>query len=164
MVEIGRGANSRLSTRIAGLAFFLLLSFLIATSGAAFEPGEWYQTLVKPVWTPPGWIFGPVWTSLYISMALAAWLVWLEGGWRRNRLSLSAYVAQLLLNAAWSWLFFGRNDIGLALIDVVILWLVILATLLLFWRRRPLAGVLMTPYAIWVGFASVLNYQLWRLN
>ena len=163
MADSGQGMR-RLSTKIGGLAFWLLLSFLTATVGALFQPGEWYQTIVKPGWTPPGWIFGPVWTLLYISMACAAWLVWLDGGWRRNRVALSVYGIQLLLNAAWSWLFFGEHAIGFALVDIIVLWLLIVTTLTLFWRRRILAGVLMVPYALWVAFASALNLQIWRLN
>lgn len=153
-----------LSGKIGGLAVWLLLSFIVASFGALFQTGEWYLTIAKPSWTPPGWIFGPVWTLLYIAMAVAAWLVWLEGGWKANRSALSLYVVQLVFNAAWSWLFFGVHTIGGALIDIVILWLLILATLILFRRRRPAAGLLLVPYALWVGFATALNFQIWRLN
>ncbi len=153
-----------LSGKIGGLAVWLLLSFIVASFGALFQTGDWYQTIAKPSWTPPGWIFGPVWTLLYIAMAVAAWLVWLEGGWKSNRIALSLYIVQLIFNAAWSWLFFGVHTIGGALVDIVILWLLILTTLILFWRRRPTAGLLLLPYALWVGFATALNFQIWRLN
>jgi len=164
MVESGEDGPRGLAARIAGLVFWLVLSFLTATFSTMFGPGEWYATIAKPAWTPPGWVFGPVWTLLYIGMAVSAWLVWLKGGWRGNRFPLVVYVAQLAFNAAWSWLFFGERLIGLALADIVVLWLLIVVALVLFWQRRTLAGTLMLPYALWVGFASALNFQIWRLN
>lgn len=101
---------------------------------------------------------------LYLLMALAAWLVWRAHGFAGARMALSLYLLQLVFNAAWSWLFFGQRQIALGFWDIVLLWLPILATLLLFWRRRPLAGALLLPYLLWVGYAGALNFAIWRLN
>ncbi len=154
----------------AALLASLLMVAVVAALGARFGPGEWYVELAKPAWTPPGRLFGPVWTLLYLTMAVAAWLVWRQrsGLVGRERdaadAALTAYAIQLLLNAAWSWLFFGRHLIGLALVDIGLLWLAILATTVLFWRVRRIAGLLLVPYLGWVAFASALNLRLWQLN
>ena len=124
-------------------------------------PGAWYATLAKPEWNPPSWIFGPVWTALYLMMAIAAWLVWKRDGWRRP---MWFYSGQLLLNAAWTPVFFAAHQIGLALIVITALWLAILCTLLAFLRISKPAGWLMVPYLAWVSFAAFLNYTLWRMN
>ena len=153
-----------LRVHMAGLAIFLIITFGVALIGARVQPGEWYAQLAKPSWTPPGWLFGPVWTLLYAAMAVAAWIVWKESGLRAGMIPLAAYAVQLLLNGLWSWLFFGRRLIGLALVDIICLFLAILVTTLLFRQVRPLAGLLLTPYLLWVGFASILNFQIWRLN
>jgi len=126
--------------------------------------GTWYASLDKPAITPPGWVFGPVWTVLYILMGVAAWLVFRRRAASPVGWPLAVFGAHLLLNAGWSALFFGAQRIDLALIEIVFLWTGILATLLLFWRVRLLAGLLMAPYLAWVSFASVLNFLLWRLN
>lgn len=157
-------ATRRVVLDLVGLVVWLLFSFLIAAFGAQFEPGSWYRQLVRPEWTPPNWLFGPVWTFLYIAMAVAAWLVWCRGGLRRNLVALSVYGLQLVLNGLWSWLFFGQHLIGLALIDIVLLLAAIVITTVLFFKRRILSGVLMLPYALWVSFATALNFQIWRLN
>lgn len=151
-------------TSIAGLIFWLAITFAAAFVGSRFMPGEWYAELRKPSWNPPGWVFGPVWTVLYVLMGAAAWLVWRKAGISGAPVALGIFVAQLVLNGLWSYLFFGLHRPGAALIDIVALWLLILATLVLFWRVRPLSGSLLIPYLLWVGFASALNYQLWRLN
>lgn len=127
-------------------------------------PGEWYAQLKKPLWNPPGWIFGPVWTALYIMMAIAAWLIWRSGGFSARRKALMLFLLQLLLNAAWSPLFFGLHQPALAFVEIVLLWLAILATLLVFWKVQRRAGVLLLPYLAWVSFAAVLNFTLWQLN
>lgn len=133
-------------------------------TGRAFAPGEWYVALAKPAWTPPGWVFAPVWTFLYILMAVAAWLVSRSGEFRRRRLPLTLFGLQLVCNGLWSWLFFGLQRPGLALLDLVLLWLVLLPTTTLFRKTRPLAGYLMWPYLAWVTFAAALNFEIWRLN
>lgn len=146
------------------LAAFLLLCYGAAAIGAQFTPGAWYAELTKPTWTPPGAVFGPVWTLLYGMMAVAAWLVWRVGGKRGVRGALALFGVQLALNVAWSWLFFGLQRPGAALVDILLLWLAISATILAFWRVRPAAGMLLVPYLVWVSFATALNLQIWRLN
>jgi tryptophan-rich sensory protein len=151
---------------LAALAGFILLCLLVAAVGGAVTAssvGTWYQGLAKPSFNPPDWVFGPVWTTLYILMAIAAWRVWrLELARRRPALAL--WALQLALNLCWSFVFFGARAIGPALAEIVVLLAAILATLVLFWRLDRLAGALLVPYAAWVAFAAVLNAALWRLN
>ena len=147
-----------------GLAFWVVLSFAAAGVGSRFSPGDWYANLAKPAFNPPAWVFAPVWTLLYLTMGIAAWLVWRQRRVARVTPALALFLVQLALNAAWSWLFFGRHYIGWALVDLVALWLAIGATIPVFWTHRPLAGFLMIPYFLWVSFAALLNFQLWRLN
>lgn len=120
--------------------------------------------MAKPCFTPPGWVFGPVWTILYIMMAVAAWLVWRDRGFGGARLALGLFVLQLLLNGLWSFIFFGLKLPGLAFGEIVILWLAVLGMLTAFWRLAPAAGLLLLPYWLWVSFAAVLNFALWRMN
>jgi len=143
---------------------WLALSFSAAALGSLFLPGEWYARLQKPSWNPPNWIFGPVWTALYVMMAVAAWLVWKRGGVAAQRLPLTLFLVQLLFNALWSPLFFGLKNPGLALFNIGLLWLALLATIVAFGKARLIAGVLLVPYLAWVTFASVLNFALWQLN
>lgn len=147
-----------------GLVAFLALTFGAAAIGSQFMPGEWYARLAKPAWTPPSSVFGPVWTLLYALMAVAGWLVWRERGLAGARVALSLFVLQLALNAAWSWLFFGLQRTGAAMVDIVLLWLAIVATAIAFRQVRRLAAVLLLPYLLWVSFASALNFAIWRLN
>lgn len=146
------------------LAAFLALCLSVGLIGgwvtAPALPG-WYAGLAKPTFNPPNWIFGPVWTALYILMAIAAWLVWRRG---EARTALRLFALQLVLNALWSPLFFGLHRIDLALIDIVLMWAAIAATALAFRHPSLLAAVLMLPYLGWVSFASGLNLALWRLN
>lgn len=143
------------------LLVFLALTFGAAVVGSQFGPGPWFEALQKPDWNPPNWVFAPVWTALYAMMAVAAWLVW-RGGGRRGPIVL--FLLQLALNAAWSWLFFGLHRPDLALADIVLLWLAIVATLVAFARVSGGAAALMVPYLAWVSFATVLNASIWRLN
>jgi tryptophan-rich sensory protein len=143
---------------------WLAACFLAASFGAVFMPGEWYGTLKKPAWNPPAWIFGPVWTALYTMMAMAAWLVWKREGFAGQRVALAFFLIQLLLNALWSPIFFGLHHALLAFADIVLLWLAVLATVVAFWKARPLAGALLVPYLAWVTFASMLNFAIWSLN
>lgn len=151
----------------SGLVGWLLAVAVVAAAGSLATgpaiPG-WYASLVKPWFTPPSWLFGPVWTALYLMMAVAAWLVWRKAGFAAAGLALSVFLAQLLLNGMWSWVFFGSRNIGGGLLVIGLLWLGILATILLFWRHSRAAGWLLVPYLAWVSFASVLNYSLWVLN
>ncbi len=140
------------------------LCYAVAFISSRFEPGIWYQALAKPAWTPPSWVFAPVWTILYTTMGLAAWLVWRQGSIAAAGLPLSVFVLQLILNGLWTWIFFGQRNIGLAFAEIVILWILILITLILFWKRQALAGIMLLPYLVWVGFAALLNYAIWRLN
>ena len=145
---------------------WLGLTFAASAVGAiaSVNASEFYGQLQQPSWAPPPWLFGPVWTLLYALMAIAAWLVWRAHGFRANSLPLGLFLVQLSLNALWSWLFFTWRLGGLAFSEILLLWLLILATAITFWRVRPIAGVLLVPYLCWVTFAGVLNFTLWRLN
>lgn len=147
-----------------GFFVWLLASFAAAAVGSQFMPGEWYAQLRKPAWNPPNWIFGPVWTALYAMMAVAAWLVWRRGGFSVQRGPLILFLFQLLLNAAWSPLFFGLKNPGLAFGEISVLWLAALGTLMLFFKVHRGAGLLLTPYLAWITFAALLNFTLWQLN
>ena len=151
-------------TALLSLLVWLAASLAAGWIGSRYMPGEWYQALAKPAWTPPGWIFGPVWSVLYVLMGVSAWLVWRRGGFAAAPAAFGFFIAQLVLNALWSYLFFGRHLIGAAAVEIVILWLAILGAAVGFWRVRPAAGALLVPYLCWVAFASALNFQLWRLN
>jgi tryptophan-rich sensory protein len=131
--------------------------------GSRFRPGDWYASLAKPAWTPPGALFAPVWTALYLAMGIAAWMVWRRGG-RSRAPALALYLVQLALNALWSYLFFGLHRPGLAFLDIALLWAAILSVLFLFWRVKAVAGALILPYLLWVSFAACLNFAIWRLN
>lgn len=149
------------------LAGFLVLCFGAATVGSMLTSTsvrDWYPQLVKPSWNPPTSVFAPVWTLLYLAMALAAWLVWRKretgGAWA----ALGLFALQLALNVAWSGLFFGLRSPGLGVVDIVLLWFAILATLVAFWRINTVAGVLFLPYLAWVSYAAALNMVIWRMN
>jgi tryptophan-rich sensory protein len=136
-------------------------------SGIATARGvqEWYPTLVKPVFNPPAWVFAPVWTILYLMMGVAVYLVWQRGlNAAGVRTALILFALQLVLNGLWSVLFFGMHSPGLALVEIVVLWVAIGATVLHFWRLTPIAGGLLLPYLAWVSFAVVLNGSIWFLN
>jgi benzodiazapine receptor len=124
----------------------------------------YFEALRKPPLTPPPAAFGPAWTTLYLLMAVAAWLVWRQGLDQQAALALGIFAAQIVLNALWSIIFFGRHRVGWALLEIALLWLTILATIVLFWRASPLAGALLLPYLAWVTFATYLNAGIWRLN
>lgn len=152
---------------LAGLAWWVLVTFVAAGIGslASLQAGEFYGQLRQPGWAPPAAVFGPVWTLLYVLMAVAAWLAWLRAGsFAAARAALVLYLVQLAANALWSWLFFGWHLGGLALMELVLLWLLIGATVMAFWRVRPLAAILLLPYWAWVTFAGFLNHAVWRLN
>lgn len=144
------------------LVVFLALTGATALIGSQFLPGPWYASLNKPFVNPPNWIFAPVWTVLYVMMAVAAWRIWTRVG--RIDSALALWAIQLVLNGLWSWIFFGLHRSGLALIDIGILLVMIAIVTMLFMRRDRLAGYLMLPYLAWVAFASVLNFSLWLLN
>ena len=150
----------------AGLIGWLGASYLTSAVGAvaSINAATFYAEVVRPDWAPPGWLFGPVWITLYTLMGIAAWLVWREAGFRAARTALTLFLVQLVLNAAWSWFFFSWR-LGLAaFVDIIILWIMIAAMLVAFWRKSRAAGALIVPYLLWVSFAAVLNFTVWQLN
>lgn len=124
----------------------------------------WYASIAKPSWNPPNWVFGPVWTTLYILIGVSAWRVWRVGGFARDRTALALFISQWLLNFGWSGCFFGLHAPGLALVEIACLWLLIVATIIRFCRHDRAAAIMLSPYLAWVSFACVLNAALWRLN
>jgi tryptophan-rich sensory protein len=167
---------SRMSTRVTsrgnspryvGLIGFLAATFAAAAIGSAAtftSVKTWYPLLEKPSWTPPGWLFAPVWSALYVAMAVAGWRVWRNQTGSAARAVLRLYAAQLALNALWSVLFFGLRRPDLALIDIAGLWLLLILALFHFWRADWIAGALWTPYVLWVSCACGLNAAIWMLN
>jgi len=149
------------------LLLLIVVCLSVAGFGAVFTSSsvsQWYPTLRKPSWNPPSWIFGPVWITLYVMMAIAAWLVWQKLGFRGAAGTLWLFAFQLVLNAAWSPLFFGLKSPLAGLIGIVPLWVAILATLISFWKISPIAGLLFVPYWLWVSFATMLNFTIWKMN
>ncbi|MEI2261967.1 tryptophan-rich sensory protein [Stenotrophomonas indicatrix] len=149
-----------------GLLGWAIVTFLAAALGAraSISAADFYASLTLPAWAPPASVFGPVWTVLYALMALAAWLVWRQGGWRAAAPALALYLLQLALNVLWSWLFFGWKQGALAFADIALLLALIVATIVAFHRVRPAAAWLLLPYLAWVTFASALNYAVWQAN
>ncbi|MEO6080998.1 MAG: TspO/MBR family protein [Steroidobacteraceae bacterium] len=158
--------NPSISRQLIGLAGWLLVSFAAGAIGAiaSVEARTFYGQLTRPDWAPPGWLFGPVWSALFALMGLAAWLVWRQHGFKAGRAALVLFVIQLAANALWSWLFFAWHQGGLAFAEVLVLWALIVATSVSFWRHSALAGAMMLPYLAWVTFASALTYSTWQLN
>lgn len=153
--------------QVLGLAAFVLICFAAAGLGGLVTLPRiptWYADLAKPAWTPPDWIFGPVWTAFYLMMAFSAWLVWRQAGLAGARLPLALFGGQLVLNSLWSVLFFGLQSPGAAAVEIILLWAAIMATLLAFWKRSNLAGALLVPYLAWVSFAAVLNVTIWWMK
>ena len=161
------GAEKTASTNWTGLIIWIAICFAAAGIGALMTTpalSDWYVTLNKPAWTPPNGVFGPVWTLLYASMGLAAWMVWLQRTSRNVTPALSIFAIQLSLNIAWSGLFFGLHSPGAGLLAIVALWCAIAATILSFRRAVALAGWILVPYLAWVSFAMALNFEIWRMN
>lgn len=146
------------------LIVWIIICFGAGAFGSRYMPGPWFEQLRKPGWNPPNWVFAPVWTTLYLMMAIAVWRVWQKGTWTEHRLPIFLFLAQLLLNALWTYLFFGLKKPGLAFADIAVLWVLLLATVIAFWGVRQEAGWLLIPYLAWVTFASALNFSIWRLN
>ena len=124
----------------------------------------WYATLAKPSWNPPNWVFAPVWTTLFILMAVAAWMVWMRRDRAGARVGLALFAVQLALNSLWSFLFFGAESPGAGMVEIVVLWIAIAATISSFKRVSVPAAWMLAPYLAWVSFASCLNFAIWRLN
>lgn len=152
---------------VLALVGFVLVCLATGWIGSVFTMSSvdtWYRTLEKPSWTPPNWVFGPVWTALYIAMGVAAWRVWREYGFSGAPAAMTAFGVQLALNLLWSALFFGLRMPGLAAVEIVLLWAAVFATLRLFMRLDRTAGWLLIPYLAWVTYASSINFGVWWLN
>jgi tryptophan-rich sensory protein len=144
---------------------FLIGTLVVGLATSVFtEPNiaGWYARLAKPSFNPPNFVFAPVWTALYVAMAVAAWRAWRVEGVRSAALTL--YFLQLTLNFLWSFVFFAQHQIAMALADVAGLWIAIVITAIAFFRADRIAGLLMLPYLAWVSFAALLNFEIWRLN
>lgn len=171
---VGSGGESKLASvsftlgqQILGLVVSLVVCFGASAIGSAAtisEIGSWYATLEKPSFNPPNWIFGPVWSLLFLMMAIAAWLVWRKWGWAGAKVALIVFLVQLVANVMWSILFFGMHRPDLAFFEICLLWVLIAATIGLFFGKSKPAAALLVPYIAWVSFAAVLNFMIWRLN
>lgn len=150
-----------MKTRFIALAVFATLVVIAAQFGVTFRPGPWYEALAKPSFTPPNAVFPVAWTVLYVMIGLAGYFAWKAEG---IGAAVGVWLLQLILNAAWSYVMFGRHEIGLALAVLAALWLSIAAFIALTWRSSRLAALLFVPYLLWVSFAALLNFEVWRLN
>jgi len=149
------------------LAVFVALCACVSALGGwvtAGSVGTWYAALQKPSFNPPNWLFAPVWTALYLMIAIAGWRAWRASGGQQRRAALTVYAVQLGLNLSWSFVFFGAHQVGGALANIAALLAAIAVNAVLFWRIDRAAGALLLPYAAWVAFATLLNAALWRLN
>jgi len=153
---------------VAGFIFWLGICYFTAWIGAQVSPGiassVWYDSIQKPDWNPPAWVFGPVWTILYTMMGVAVWLVWKNYRFTKGKAALSAFLIQLFLNGLWSHIFFGLQEPGWAFLEIILLLTAIIITTILFFEKNRVAGWLMIPYILWVSFATVLNGAIWWLN
>ncbi len=152
---------------IVGLFAWILTCFVAAAIGGfatAASVNDWYAQLNLPDWNPPGWVFGPVWTALYLMMGIAAWIVWKDTSGSSQKLPLGWFLFHLLLNSLWSILFFGLRQPGWAFAEILLLWAAIVVSIVLFYRHSRVAAALLIPYLLWVTFASFLNFRIWQLN
>ena len=149
-----------------GLLAWIAVAFMPAVTAVFVDTGPWYDALTSPAWTPPSWVFGPVWTLLYLLMGIAAWRVWVRHdlGDRSTRPALALFLVHLIFNAAWTWLFFGLHMLTAAAVEIVVLLAMILALVVLFWRRDRIAGALLLPYLLWVTYAVTLSIGFAVLN
>lgn len=149
-----------------GLLGWLAVSFAASAVGAvaSIQASAFYGQLAQPDWAPPAAVFGPVWTTLYALMGIAAWLVWRLGGVQRQRWALMLFLVQLAVNALWSWVFFVWHQGALGFFNILLLIVLVAGTLVGFWRVQRLAGALLIPYLLWISFAAALNYSVWQLN
>ena len=152
--------------QIYGLIGWLVVTFIAAAIGAtaSVNASTFYAQLLQPSWAPPAWLFGPVWSALYLAMGIAAWLVWRTAKFSQTRNAMLLFLVQLALNALWSWVFFMWHEGALAFVNIVVLWCLIVATVIAFFRIQKLAGWLLVPYLVWVSFATALNFAIWQLN
>ena len=152
---------------ILSLIIIIVICYVAAGLGAYFTAqsvNSWYVTLQKPEWNPPNWVFGPVWTLLYLFIAISGWLVWKKVTFYDNPLLYGFFILQLILNIVWSGIFFGMEQPGWAIVDIILLIFFILLYILSSWPVSKLASILFIPYFLWVGFAMILNIMIWRLN
>lgn len=158
--------NRSVPQQILSFLAWLSVSFIAASIGAiaSATAGTFYNALIQPEWAPPAWLFGPVWTVLYFLMAISVWLIWRSFGIQHARVALLLFIAQLAFNALWSWLFFVWHLGALSFYEILLLWVLVLATIMAFWRLNRTAGVLLLPYLAWVTFAGFLAFSLWQLN
>jgi tryptophan-rich sensory protein len=159
-------AMTSMPKQIIALVAWLAITFTAAFIGAvaSSKAGDFYKELVRPVWAPPAFLFAPVWTFLYLLMGISAWLVWKQYGFHNSCFTLWLYLIQLALNALWTWIFFKWHHGAFSFSEIVILWFFILATMISFWRLRPMAGALLLPYLAWVTFATFLTFSIWKRN
>ena len=149
------------------LLISILLPLAVGFMGSVFTSSslsDWYSGLAKPDFSPPNWVFAPVWTGLYILMGISFYLIWKMGYSEKTKPAVLVYLGQLLLNFAWSFLFFGLRNPLYGFIEIVVLWFAIAANILLFYRLNKTSAYLLVPYILWVSFASVLNYSIFALN
>jgi tryptophan-rich sensory protein len=153
---------------IIKLVVSIIIAELVGIIGSFFTTpaiSSWYQFLIKPSFSPPNWIFAPVWTTLFLLMGIAAYLVWSEGFEKRDaKIALSVYGVQLVLNLLWSVLFFGLQFPFYGFLEIIALWITIALNILVFYRVSRKAAYLLIPYILWVSFAAILNYSIWQLN
>lgn len=153
---------------IAKLIISVAIPVAVGTTSGFFTVsgvGSWYQTINKPSWNPPGWIFGPVWTTLYIMMGIALYQVWkTDAAATLKKTAILLFALQLVLNFFWSLIFFNQHQVGWAIVEILVMWVFILLTIFAFARVNKLAAWLLVPYISWVSFASILNYTIWKLN
>lgn len=161
--SLGPAPRTALAPALISIAIALAVG-AVGGLATASSVSTWYPGLNKPAFNPPNAVFAPVWTTLYVLMALAAWRVWRKGPGRARDGALLVYAVQLVLNLAWSLIFFGLRAPGPAFAEVLALLASVIACAALFWRLDRTAGLLMVPYAAWVAFASALNFEIWRLN
>ena len=152
--------------QLVGFAGWFILTFIAAAAGAlaSLAAGDFYAQLERPDWAPPEWLFGPVWTMLYVMMAISVWLVWRLGKLARMRIALVLFVLQLAANSLWTWLFFAWHQGALAFAEILVLWILLAGTIRIFWTLQRFAAVLLLPYLAWVTFATMLCLSVWLLN
>jgi translocator protein len=143
-----------------------MIVFIVSAAGAIASASarDFYRELSRPIWAPPGWLFGPVWTILYVLLAVAAWIVWRRRGFIESRTPLILYFVQLAFNGLWTWIFFVYHLGSCAFFEILLLWCLILGTIVLFWRASRIAGALLLPYLAWVSFAAILTFAVWSRN
>jgi translocator protein len=158
--------NRSVQSQSLGLLGWISLVASASTIGglAITNDVSFYGSVARPSWAPPAWLFGPAWTVLYLLMAIAVWLVWRRHGFGNARTALTLFVVQLAANALWTWLFFAWRQGGLALAELIVLWVMIAITIAMFARLHRVAAALLVPYLLWVTFAGALNFTLWRMN